>query len=103
MYYIARERAKVQRDIMTLIVDSYDHAKLSLPKYPMSRTPKRTVFEATRRNLIELVICLTLRIPKNFLPYVSKCLNSCYLLLYGYKFVSVHLGEVPRPMQMKAW
>ena len=64
VYYMARERAKVQRDIMTIIVDSYDHCKMRLPKYPMSRTPKRTIFEATRRNLIELVMCLNLKIPK---------------------------------------
>lgn len=51
IYYMARERAKVQKDLMTVIIDSYDHAKMSLPKYPMARTPKRTVYEATRRDL----------------------------------------------------
>ena len=51
VYYLARERAKVQRDLMTLIVDSYDHSKLSLPKWPMARCPKRSLYENTRRNL----------------------------------------------------
>ena len=30
---------------------------------------------------------------------LSICLNCCYLLLYWYQFVSVHLGDVPRPVR----
>ena len=52
---MAKERAKVQKDLLCMIVDSYDHAKMALPKYPMSRTPKRTIYEATRRILDQLV------------------------------------------------
>ena len=54
MYYLARERAKTQRDMITIIIDSYDHAKMSLPKWPMMRTPKRSLFENTRRHPIAL-------------------------------------------------
>ena len=49
VYWVARERAKCQRDILVLILDSYDHAKLSLPAWPLRRCPKRALFENTRR------------------------------------------------------
>eukprot|EP00438_Fugacium_kawagutii_P009209 Skav234301 [mRNA] locus=scaffold2271:348814:349023:- [translate_table: standard] len=55
IYYMARERAKMQKDLLTLIIDSYDHAKMVLPKWPMmNRTPKRTIYEGTRRTLKEI-------------------------------------------------
>lgn len=52
VYWCARERAKAQRDLLVLILDSYDHAKLSLPAWPMRRCPKKPVYEGTRRALV---------------------------------------------------
>lgn len=54
VYWLARTRAKTQGDICVMILDSYDHAKLALPKWPMSRTPKRPIFEQTRRTMSKL-------------------------------------------------
>lgn len=54
VYWCARERAKIQRDLCVCILDSYDHAKLSLPAWPMRRCPKRAVYENTRSALLSL-------------------------------------------------
>ena len=51
IYYLARQRAKVHGDILVLIIDSYDRAKVTLPRYPFQRTPKKPVYERVRRNL----------------------------------------------------
>eukprot|EP00434_Breviolum_minutum_P009292 symbB.v1.2.008188.t2/scaffold450.1/size202773/7 len=58
VYWLARERAQVQRDMLVIIVDGYDHAKMSLPKWPMSRTPKRSLYENTRRTSLSLTGCI---------------------------------------------
>ena len=51
VYWLARERSKVQKDILVMILDTFDHAKLSLPKW--HRTPKRALYKNTRRTLDE--------------------------------------------------
>ena len=53
VYWLAKERARVQQDLLVVIVDSYDHAKMSLPKFPKGRTPKRSLYENTRSTLVE--------------------------------------------------
>ncbi len=50
-YWAARDRAVYQKDILCLIVDSFDKSKISLPKYPYHRVPKRSVYEFYHRNL----------------------------------------------------
>ena len=66
IYYMARERAKVQKDLLTIIIDSYDHAKMCLPKYPMGgRTPKRTIYENTRRHSLSLATCWLQNVTKS--------------------------------------
>ena len=57
VYWLARERARVQEDMLVLIVDSYDHAKMVLPAYPKRRTPKLPLFEGTRRALAHRFPC----------------------------------------------
>ena len=60
VYWLARERAKVQGDVCVMILDSYDHAKMVLPKWPMSRTPKKPVLEQTPRAMAQYIVCLFL-------------------------------------------
>ena len=40
-----------QRDLLCVMVDSFDKSKLCLPRYPYGRCPKRAVYEAFGRNL----------------------------------------------------
>ena len=49
VYWAARNRSIYDRDLVTLIVDSFDKSKLYLPKFPFSRTPKRTIYENCNR------------------------------------------------------
>ena len=56
VYWLARERGKVQRDMCVIILDSYDHAKMVLPKWPMSRTPKKTILEQTQRTMAQCMV-----------------------------------------------
>ena len=51
IYFAARNRSACEKDLLCIIVDSFDKAKLSLPKYPYARTPKRTIYENTLRTL----------------------------------------------------
>lgn len=51
VYWAARERSRTHYDIMCAIQDSFDRAKLSLPQWPLRRTPKRACYEITNRNM----------------------------------------------------
>ena len=51
IYWLARDRSESQKDLLTMIIDSYDKAKVQLPRWPMNRTPKRPIYEATRSAL----------------------------------------------------
>ena len=52
VYYLARERSKTHGDLLTMIVDSYDKAKVTLPRWPFGRPPKKTIYESVRRALL---------------------------------------------------
>ena len=54
VYWVARSRSRIQKDLVVLIIDSYDKAKVTLPRYPFGRTPKKPVFEKIRRSLAAL-------------------------------------------------
>ena len=49
IYWLARDRSQAQKDLLCIIVDSYDKAKVTLPRFPGGRTPKKTLYENTRR------------------------------------------------------
>lgn len=49
MYYLARSRSRCQKDMLTCIIDSYDKAKCSVPKWV--RAPKKSVYEGLKRAL----------------------------------------------------
>lgn len=51
VYYTARERGKTFKDVLVLIIDSYDKAKVTLPRWPFQRCPKRPIYEQVRRSL----------------------------------------------------
>lgn len=51
LYWLARERAKSVGDMLVLIIDSYDKAKVVLPRWPFQRCPKRSYYEQVRRRL----------------------------------------------------
>ena len=50
IYYLARERSYCRHDLLCVIADSFDKSKIALPTYPFRRTPKKVVFEETRRD-----------------------------------------------------
>lgn len=56
VYYLARERSSLKKDLICLNIDSFDKSKISLPKYPFGRTPKKVIFEETRR-ILQLIKC----------------------------------------------
>ena len=49
-YWSARERSRTHGDLMCLIIDSFDRAKLSLPTWPLKRCPKRAFYETINRS-----------------------------------------------------
>lgn len=49
VYWAARDRAILEGDLVCLNIDSFDKSKLFLPKFPLNRTPKRTVYETCHR------------------------------------------------------
>ena len=51
IYWMARERAKTVGDLLVIICDSYDKAKVTLPRWPFQRCPKKAVYEKLRRRL----------------------------------------------------
>lgn len=55
VYWAARERAKTHGDLLCMIIDSYDKGKVTLPRWPFGRVPKKTLYEATHRKLSALV------------------------------------------------
>ena len=56
VYWMSRERSQAQGDILTVILDSYDKAKIQLPRFPGTRVPKKAVYEAIKRHWEELQI-----------------------------------------------
>ena len=55
-YGQTKNRAKVQRDVLCCIIDSMDHSKFRLPRFPHGRTPKP--LENKRRPELEFTCCL---------------------------------------------
>lgn len=51
IYWCARDRARIHGDILVLIIDSYDKAKVCLPRFPFQRTPKKPIYDRIRRTL----------------------------------------------------
>lgn len=51
IYWAARERAKTVGDVLVLIIDSYDRAKVVLPRFPFQRTPKKAIYDQIRSAL----------------------------------------------------
>ena len=56
VYWTARQRSQVHGDLVTVILDSYDKAKLMLPKFPQGRTPKKPIYETIRRIFAEQLL-----------------------------------------------
>ena len=50
-YWLARQRSRSVKDMLTCIIDSYDKAKIMLPKFLNSRTPKSVIYETVRRTM----------------------------------------------------
>jgi hypothetical protein len=49
IYWLIRERATKHNDVLVCIIDSYDKAKVTLPRFPFGRTPKKPVYERIHR------------------------------------------------------
>lgn len=45
VYWAARQRAQVEKDMVRIICDSYDKSKLQLPRWDWRRCPKRAIYE----------------------------------------------------------
>lgn len=56
VYWVARQFSQAKQGLLTVIIDSYDKAKLSVPRWPFNRCPKKSVYEETRRTLVDLNI-----------------------------------------------
>ena len=48
---MSREYSRSHEGLITVIIDSYNKAKLSLPRWPFGRVPKKSIYEETRRSL----------------------------------------------------
>ena len=68
VYYLARERARTEGDMLVTILDTYDHAKMCLPAWPLRRTPKRAFYESHKRALLAVSTQLA------YLIVISSCL-----------------------------
>lgn len=56
IYWMTRTRSRTERDILSNIIDSFDHSKVMLPRFPGKRTPKSSVYDSLKRALHALVI-----------------------------------------------
>ena len=50
VYYEARQRARSQKDMLVMKLDSFDKCKMVLPRWSYGRTPKRPIYESHHRN-----------------------------------------------------
>ncbi|CAK9073943.1 unnamed protein product [Durusdinium trenchii] len=55
IYWMTRTRSRTERDILSNIIDSFDHSKVMLPRFPGKRTPKSSVYDSLKRALHALV------------------------------------------------
>lgn len=110
VYWSARNRASYQKDILCVIVDSFDKSKISLPKYPYNRVPKRTVYEMYNRTSAVLIlrtflwllwvwfliVSLTVQ-----LPYTSqsRCLTDFDMCALPWPWVL----SLPHPSRGNVW
>ena len=51
IYWQTRDRARAFGDVVSLILDSYDKAKVCLPKFPFGRSPKKPIYDQLRSGL----------------------------------------------------
>ncbi|CAL1131997.1 unnamed protein product [Cladocopium goreaui] len=58
VYWLARSRSRTERDMMTMIIDSFDHCKLMLPRFPNRRSPKSSVYETIKRTSMTLTCAI---------------------------------------------
>eukprot|EP00435_Cladocopium_sp_Y103_P018893 s3522_g4.t1 len=58
VYWLARSRSRTERDVITMIIDSFDHCKLMLPRFPNRRTPKSSVYDSIKRTSMTLTCCI---------------------------------------------
>ena len=83
VYWAARDRSSTQRDLLCVIVDTFDRSKLSLPRYPFDRTPKRTVYEMYLRTSIDYC-CLKVNFlftKYHYLPCLPYCASGASVVL----------------------
>jgi hypothetical protein len=82
--------------MLTIIVDSYDHAKMSLPKWPMMRTPKRSLFENTRRHPIALChieVCgFMVFLCISYVPNFQMILHCSKFVMFGFHETKVRIS-----------
>jgi hypothetical protein len=65
VYWLAREYSRAREGLLTVIIDSYDKAKLSLPRWPFGRVPKKSLYEETRRTSAVQPVFFLVCGPKN--------------------------------------
>lgn len=84
VYWRARQRSITAKDMLTVIVDTFDRSKLSLPKWPYQRTPKRTCYEMYLRASQET---------RFFHPVFSSCPFTCKSCFFFFRLL-FHLRGV---------
>ena len=91
LYYLARERSRGRKDLLTIIVDSYDKAKIVLPKFPMEVEIRR---KGIMRNQDVLRFCL-----ENILIRVTKL--PCEMLFMA--VICFFLTALKASLQEPTW
>ena len=86
LYYLARERSRGWKDLLTIIVDSYDKAKIILPKFPMEVEIRK---KGIMRNQDVLWFCL-----EDILIWATTV--PCEMLLTAVNFVLTALTALPQ-------
>lgn len=89
-YWMARERSRQQRDVLVLILDSYDKAKVTLPRYPYGRCPKKPIYERIHRPSTA-ICCLCLE------------LITWFCLLFVTYVCCIHASSSPRIIPNPDW
>jgi hypothetical protein len=67
-----REYSRAKEGLVSVIIDSYDKAKLSLPRFPFGRVPKKSIYEETRRAWASSSFLLNFKLWQKF--YLCCCL-----------------------------
>lgn len=71
-----REYSRAKEGLVSVIIDSYDKAKLSLPRFPFGRVPKKSIYEETRRAWTSSSFLLNFKLRQKFCLCCVVCFTT---------------------------